>query len=310
MTTPAPRIVGIIPVHNRRETTLRCLRHLRATGAMDWIEFCVVDDGSTDGTTPAVQAEFPGVAVLAGDGDLWWTGAITKGMRHAMARGADYIIWLNDDTLPEPGALALLFEHSRTHQGIAGGVGLLPGESSPAYGGFRRHWRQLGPMLQPGAETWSCDALSGNLVCLPRGVVDRIGFPDDRHLPHAFADIDYTLRARRAGVPVLLVGGARAQASPNLGLNYRSWLLSDVPLIEWWRRLGQRGSFVYQPAQWRFYWRHWGMAGALHCIGILVRLAAISVVRLVVPRAILRRWHGHRSAAWRHEKAHGTPPAN
>lgn len=305
--TAMARIIGIIPVHNRRETTLRCLRHLCDTGAMDWIEFCVVDDGSNDGTAAAVRAEFPDISVLAGDGNLWWTGGIALGMRHAVDRGADFIVWLNDDTLPELGALTRLFEISRTRHAIAGGVGLLPGEDAPAYGGFHRSWCRLGPMLRPGTETWECDALSGNLVCLPRSVVEQIGYPDATHLPHAFADIDYTLRARRAGVPVLLVGSAQAKATPNLGLNYRSWLLSDVPVNEWWRQLGRRGSFIYQPAQWRFHWRHWGVAGALYCVWILIKLTAISAIRLVLPRKVLRRWHGQRSAAWKHEQSHRRP---
>ena len=53
----------IIPVHNRRETTLACLRRLTADGVPAWSRIVVVDDGSTDGTGEAVRVEFPDVEI-------------------------------------------------------------------------------------------------------------------------------------------------------------------------------------------------------------------------------------------------------
>lgn len=66
----------VIPVRNRREITLRCLRHLRDHRDLDWLNVIVVDDGSTDGTSEAVRKEFREVQLVQGNGDLWWTGAI------------------------------------------------------------------------------------------------------------------------------------------------------------------------------------------------------------------------------------------
>ena len=76
----------IIPVHNRREFTLRCLASLHDQGILAAMQVIVVDDGSTDGTHEAVNAEFPQVILLPGDGNLFWTGAVTLGMSHAMAQ--------------------------------------------------------------------------------------------------------------------------------------------------------------------------------------------------------------------------------
>lgn len=303
-----PACFIVIPVHNRRETTLGCLRHLRQHGALARLHAIVVDDGSTDGTGAAVRAEFPETTVLTGDGDLWWTGGIVLGMREAVHHGADYIFWLNDDTLPAPGAFDALLAESNSSGGLAGGVCFLPGETNPAYGGQRRGFWRLGESLPPGEATIDCDALNGNLVCLPARAIATLGYPDEFGLPHVLADSDYTLRARRAGLPVRLVGSARAATQPNLTANYRSWLLSDVPMLEWWRQLGRRGSHLNARTQLRFSWRHWRLRGLAYCLWLFAKLCAITVLRAVIPARTLQRWHGHRSAAWQHERRH-RPPA-
>jgi GT2 family glycosyltransferase len=294
----------VIPVHNRCATTLACLQHLRAQGLLSRWSVIVVDDGSTDGTDPAVRTAFPEVVLLSGSGDLWWTGGIVRGMREAMQRGADFIFWLNDDTLPAPGALDALLTESILSGGLSGGVCLLPGETAPAYSGQHRGFWHLGPALDPGEATVPCDALNGNLVCVPAAVVRAIGYPDERGLPQVLADSDYTLRARRAGYPIQLVGRARAVAQANLTTNYRSWLLSDVSPLHWWRELSRRGSHLHFRSQVRFHVRHWHVAGLAWCVAQLLKLAAITVLRSLIPVTTLRRWRGARSAAWQHEQRH------
>lgn len=298
------RTMIVIAVHNRRETTLACLRRLRAQGVFTWATPLVVDAGSVDGTAAAVQAEFPESEVLPADENLFWTGATELGMRRAIELNANHVFWLNDDTQPDEGALAMLLDESRRQDGIAGGVCYLPGETVPAYGGLRKTLGGLARLEPPGAATVRCDALHGNLVCIPARVIRAIGYPDHHRLPHALGDLDYTMRARRAGVPVLLVAGARGTAQPNLSLNYRSWLLSDVPVREWWRALGRRESHMNLRSLWCFHRRHWGLVGALHCAGLLARLGVISCVRLVVPVRLLRRLYGRKSSTWQHEQRH------
>jgi GT2 family glycosyltransferase len=158
-----------------------------------------------------------------------------------------------------------------------------------------------------GDEPLPVDACSGNFVCFPRKVVDQIGFPNGKTMPHAFGDLDYTLRAQHAGFPILANPQARATAAPNNWKNHASWLLSDLPVTEIWRGLWQKRSYAYAPAHVRFLARHFGLAGALYWMWTILKRIPISLLRLTVPQKRLQQFWGRRSAAWREEQRHRSP---
>jgi GT2 family glycosyltransferase len=68
----------VIPAHNRKPLTLACLESLARQTFSDFA-VAVVDDGSTDGTSEAIQEAFPQVHLILGSGDLWWTRATNLG---------------------------------------------------------------------------------------------------------------------------------------------------------------------------------------------------------------------------------------
>ena len=89
----------VVPAHNRRELTLACAEAIEAQSYTPKTVI-VVDDGSTDGTAAALAATFQSVVVLHGNGNLWWTGAVNKGIEWVLARCAnsDFVLTLNYDT--------------------------------------------------------------------------------------------------------------------------------------------------------------------------------------------------------------------
>jgi len=104
-----------IPVHNRIHFTINCLQSL---SRQDYRNFTVIvcDDGSTDGTAPAIKEKFPETVVLEGDGNLWWTAAINRCVKYAMKHAAD----ISDCVLRNPdhinvhvaGSLKMIENHS------------------------------------------------------------------------------------------------------------------------------------------------------------------------------------------------------
>lgn len=293
----------VIPVHNRRATTLRCLDHLRQTGVLDWARVVLVDDGSTDGTGEAVRTRFPTVHVLPGDGNLWWGGAIRLGMRHAMQAGADFLVWLNDDCLPAPGTLRLLVDHAARTGGVATGWAQTP--SGGQYGAFRKTWRGLQPVVVAGpGGVQAGDAAAGNCVAFARAVVEAVGLPDAARLPHALLDVDYTLAATRRGFSLDLLGSAVCRNEDNLHSAAASWLLDEQsPMVQWKLFFHRQSTYGYR-ASFRLHWKHWGAWGlGLYARGYL-KLALICALRAVLPLRWLRIFYAARSSAWRRQQFH------
>ncbi len=280
MAERAPSDVIVIPVHNRRATTLACLRALAADGVFAWATILVVDDGSGDGTGDAVGAEFPLVDILRGDGSWWWCGAIRRGMERTLARGAERIFWLNDDCRVPPGGLQALRDFVQRENGVAWIDAVAPGGWS--YGAHHKTaWRVR--RCTPGEEArGAIDTFSGNCVCLPRAWIERVGRPHDHLFPHGIGDLDYGLRLRAAGASLRpLAGVVAANADPSVSSS-ESWLASRRPMRDIWRDFSSPRSFYYFPAWRRFALRHWGPVwGWAVFAAPYARWGAIALVRPV-----------------------------
>lgn len=214
----------IIPVHNRKNITLKCLETLKQCGDLNRYYTVVVDDGSTDGTSEAITNLYPEVTILTGDGNLWWTGAIRKGMEYAYEQGAEYLIWLNDDCIVSNGTLFYLVQVCiNNKKAIIGCQGYFSLDNQEiAFGGKLRTINGYQFRKFPETETNPCDLLSGNIVCFSKQVILEIGYPDFSATPHYGGDSLYLIRARNAGFKIFVDThylvfdiGSKSQLFPN-----------------------------------------------------------------------------------------------
>lgn len=275
------RLCVLMCAHNRREQTLACLRALAASRdvAAVTINVVLVDDGSTDGTADAVRAEFPRVQLLQGDGTLYWCRAMHLAFARALRGGHDAYLWLNDDTLLAPEAIARMLATAAERRAnfgrpviIVGTVG--HGESTkllPSYGGRvavsrwrRTAWRLLTPKERPLA----LHTMDGNLVLVTAEAARRTGNLDPA-FEHAMGDHDYGLRARAAGVVLWLAPGMLGRCAPNP----REGGFDDgsLSLAERWRRLLSPKGLPWR--SWlRFTRRHAGWVWPLYFAWPYVRV--------------------------------------
>jgi len=286
----------VIPVHNRRATTLACLHVLKSQGVLDWAKVIVVDDGSSDGTADAIRTEFPQIVILTGDGNLWWGRAINLGMQWAFEQGAESVLWLNDDTHPHPGTLGQLVKLSRERQAITTAQSKLRETGELHYGGLRKTNSGTEFISCPPGEIGVCDTFCGNCVCIPRIAFERVGLIDTARFPHFAGDADYGLRAKEAGVLRLIAGDALCDCSYGSAKNRQSWLLGDQSITDLWGGCFHPYNGILSRCGTRFRLRHWGWRGLVWLIASLSRLIVITAVRFLIPRRFLLRLAAHRNS--------------
>jgi GT2 family glycosyltransferase len=287
MKTP---IYILIPVHNRKSITLSCLERLQQQGALDRYHIVVIDDGSTDGTAEAIAQQYPDVNILSGNGNLWWTGAIVMGMKFAMNQGAKYFIWLNDDTLPEEGAIERLITACIHNPRTIASAQCYEDDTfqQGSFGGHRVNQRKLYTECKTTAlgQQQVYDGLHGNLVCIPRSVVERLGYPNHRWMPHGWADLIYTFEAKKIGFLPTVIGDARAICPMNP--IYQSWFEGPISIGQRWKSLLTPKSHMYPPCHFYGNFKLYGVLGLIPTLREYQRLVLVTALILLVPKKMLQ----------------------
>src|SRR4029077_20196859 len=149
-----------------------------------------------------------------------FSGGMNVGIRQALARGADRVLLVNSDVIVPPDCVDRLERCMDTHgAGITGPVVLARSEpgwiaslgmSYASRTGRMRH-RGVGAQMRDGArmESGPVDAVSGCLMLIRREVFDAIGLLDEDFF-FSFEELDFCLKARRAGFTTVLDGRAVA----------------------------------------------------------------------------------------------------
>jgi rhamnopyranosyl-N-acetylglucosaminyl-diphospho-decaprenol beta-1,3/1,4-galactofuranosyltransferase len=102
-----PQVTAVVVTYNRRDLLLESVAAVLAQDrAPDAV--IVVDNASEDGTAAAVREKFPAVHLAEFKRNSGGAGGFAGGMALALAGGADLIWLMDDDTVPEPGALGAL----------------------------------------------------------------------------------------------------------------------------------------------------------------------------------------------------------
>ncbi len=192
--------------------TLRCVDQLVACTGSE-TEILVIDNGSDDGTPEAVKERYPAARVLALPENLGFAGGHNRGLELAFSRGADAVLLFNNDAEPTPGFLEPLVR-TLTDRPQTGMVSPKIFETQSRetlwYAGGEIDWwrglaqnRGVGQVDRGAFNTaGSTDFATGCALLIDRATYERVGPMDERYFLY-FEDVDWSVRARRAGFDVV-----------------------------------------------------------------------------------------------------------
>jgi len=272
---PAPRAGASLVVvlsFEGREDTLRCVGSLVEGSAAHTV--LVVDNGSHDGTVEAVESRFPQVRTYPTGGNLGFAGGMDAGISWGLAHGFEVVTVLNNDTGVDAGCrarlVATVLEGPGTGDPADGAAyavsprvtylddparawfdgGLLdPADGLPRHASPAESAALAARAAGPG-EAYTVDLLAGCCITATAATWRRVGDFDQRYFLN-FEDSDWSLRARAAGVTLLVepratvrhrVSGSFVGQHSYLGTYYytRNLLL----FARSWRGHGPRGTVM------------------------------------------------------------------
>jgi GT2 family glycosyltransferase len=197
------------------DDTLAAIDSVRREGGAASV---VVDQGmSTDALRSGALARgWPNVDVIGAGGNRGFAAGANLGLRRALDRGAGYAFLLNNDATIAPGALSRLRQVAEAdpRRGILAPTIFYADEPARIWSAGGRFARGLAMVreVSPGElnrDVVEVDVVTGCAMLLTRPTVERLGLFDEGFFMYC-EDVDYCLRARLAGLKVVVVTGARA----------------------------------------------------------------------------------------------------
>ncbi len=226
-----PKVSIIILNWNGLDDTIECLESLKKITYPNY-EVVVVDNGSEGNDVEVLREKYGSyVHIIENGSNLGFAGGTNVGIRHALERGSDYVLALNNDITVDRQFLNELVAVSAKQEGI-GAVG-------PKFYDYDNPTKVQVPSMY-----WSVrdkpkemGAIVGIAFLVKREVFEKVGLLDETFYPAYCEDRDFFGRLKENGYKILCVPssvvyhklGASTKGDPDLRLylmaKYRFLLL-------------------------------------------------------------------------------------
>ena len=211
-------------------------------------------------STPGPSNGIASLEILENDKNLGFTGANTVGINVALAKGADYVLFLNNDTVVTSDFLSRMVATAEVSASV-GIVGCKIFSTDTDLNGRHRIWSLGGYSFVMGmpinigggqldSPRWTGrkaqPLINGCCMLIKRGVIETAGVQDDR-LFFGVDDVEYSLRAGRNGwknfvdYDAVIYHAGSQSVTPRSGLqvyyNFRNAMQFRVRNFPWYRNV-------------------------------------------------------------------------
>ena len=207
------KIAILIPVYNGLSFTEKCLNSLTEIlhdDKLHQFDVIIIDDGSSDGTEDWIKNNFSEIIVLKGDGNLWWSGGINKGAKYAFEeQHFDYVLlWNNDIQVNKFYFYELVNILKKSDFNTILGSKIINTETGNIWsmGGIFNSRTGEKYMIGQGKKEsseydkiYEPDWLTGMGTVVPKSIVEKIGYWDQKNFPQYLGDCEFTYRAKLHG---------------------------------------------------------------------------------------------------------------
>lgn len=205
-----PKVFAVIPIRNRKDKTLRFLEQF-IKQKYNNLNIVLVDANSTDGTQDVIITSYPQIKLIHVDNECYWTASTNRGIEYALDNDADFILTINDDSYVNVNYIFDLVNLALKHNleilgsridymdnpGLIWSLGAYCnwGTRNILQLSYSQIWTDDLPLEIKEQEIISAQALAGNGVLINKSVFKKIGFYNDKFLPHYHADSEFVMRA-------------------------------------------------------------------------------------------------------------------
>ncbi|WP_088013319.1 glycosyltransferase family 2 protein [Gottfriedia acidiceleris] len=255
----------VIPIYNGIENTLICLNSLSHIKYINY-EVIVVDDGSTDNSSEIILKNYPKVKLLYGDGNLWWSGGVNKGIKYALENGSDYVLLLNNDNFIENDILEILMNVSNNYPNSIISSAVYDSKNNELIdaGGFfsLKQGLKLYKKYEDVNQCREIEWCGGMGVLIPKNIFENIGLFDDISFPQYYGDADFMYRARKLRYKILSVPFSKVYNNvETTGLSAKIANFKDLKDVLF--SIRSNNNIIIN---WKFYKRHFGVLRTISVI--------------------------------------------
>jgi len=249
-----PKVSIIILNWNGVEDTIECLESLKKITYPNY-EVILVDNGSEGNDVEVLTERFGDyIHLIENDKNYGFTGGNNIGIRYALGNSSpDYFLLLNSDTVVAREFLTEMVKvaEDNPRSGIAG-------SKTYFYNDPNRFWvlwdnvdMRWGKVSHVGAreidqgqydDIREVDHVPGSCFLVKRKVIQSVGLLDESYFSY-WEDLDYCIRARKAGYKIVYV--------PKAKIWHR---VSKKSAFHWYYRGRNYFRFIKKHATWREYW--------------------------------------------------------